>query len=335
MPFLFIACLLAISIMIGGCTSMQNQMVTTTGKYPDKPIMIIVPFTAGGGVDLAARALTNSATKYLGQPLVVVNKPCGTGVVGWNELASSNPDGYTIGMAEVELLLHPLYDSTKYNYPTALEPLCQISSIPLLLVIKADQPWQNVNELVNYARQHPGELKFSHTGIGSLNHILGESLAHSTGIKLKQVPFQGGSELLTALLGDHVQIAILSPALVKEHLKNGTVRVLAIASDRRLTDPVFSNVPTFKEQGLDIVFSNSWGIAVPKELPIEVKTKLTNGLELIITDPEFKKDMENLGVNVEYLGPKESQELWITESKKLTKALQETGIVDLIKSQKQ
>lgn len=135
-----VAALLIGMIIIGGCTSMQTAKVPDTPKYPDRPITVIVPFSAGGASDIVARALEKNAIKYIGQPLAVVNKPGGGGAVGWNELAASNPDGYTIGITGVEIILHPLYGPTKYNYLTALEPIAQVSNASWVMVVRADQP---------------------------------------------------------------------------------------------------------------------------------------------------------------------------------------------------
>jgi tripartite-type tricarboxylate transporter receptor subunit TctC len=327
--------LLLISIMIGGCNTIEPKPVVKTIKYPDKPINIIVPFSAGGGLDLLARAMERTSSQHLGQPLIVVNKPGGAGTIGWNELVGAVPDGYTIGMSAVDIILQSLYGSTKYNYPTALEPLVQISSYPMVMVVQADQPWQNVDDLVRYARQHPGQLKFGNNGIGSVPHVLSELVAHTAGIKLESVPFRGASESLSALLGGHIQIVFINPTTIKEHLKAGTIRALAVTSEQRLTDPVFADVPTFKEQGLDIEFSNWIGVSAPKEMPIEVKAKLADGLKTIIVEPEFQKNLESIGLTVDYLNPEESQAKWIADNQKLSKIVQETGILDRIKEQKQ
>jgi len=309
-------------------------MPTITNKFPEKPITMIVPFSAGGGTDLIARAMEKVSVKYLGQALVVVNKPGGTGTAGWNELVSSSPDGYTVGMTVTDLILQPSYGSTKYYYLTALEPLVQISSSPSVMIVNADQPWQNVYELIEYAKQHPGQLKFGHAGIGSLPHIIGEDFGKVANIKIEQVPFRGSSEATAALLGKHIQIAFMNPISVKEQIKNGTVRALAVSSEKRLSDPALVGIPTFKEQGIDVVFSYWYGVAAPKGLSPEVKTKLAGGFKAMISDPEFRNNMDVLGVEVEYLGPKEAQEKWRDDNEKLTKIIQETGILDLIKGQK-
>ncbi len=121
------------SLMIGGCTSMQIGISSQNEKYPIKPINVIVPFSLGTSYDMLARMLEKTAPQLLGQPLVVVNKPGGTGTIGWNEVVIAPPDGYTLTITGIETLLQPLYGSTKYDYPTALEPLAQIASAPLNL----------------------------------------------------------------------------------------------------------------------------------------------------------------------------------------------------------
>jgi tripartite-type tricarboxylate transporter receptor subunit TctC len=333
MMVLLVALLLSI-LIIGGCSTMENKTVATTSKYPEKPITLVVTFGVGGGMDLVARLLEKTAPTHLGQPLVIVNKPGGAGTLGWNEVAGAAPDGYTIGMTGIEVLLQPLYGPTKYHYPTALDPLVQVSESSMAMAIQAEQPWENLDDFIAYARQHPGEIKFGHAGIGSITHVAGETFAKAADIQLDSVPFQSGTESTANLLGGHVQVIFTSPALVKEHLRNGTLRTLAIAGEQRLLDPVFTGIPTFKEQGLDVIGTSWFGIAAPKGLPSDVKNKLTNGLKAIINEPEFQKNIEQLGLQVNYLGPKESEEKWLTDSQKFTKTVQETGILEKIKAQK-
>ncbi|KYZ75614.1 ABC transporter substrate-binding protein [Anaerosporomusa subterranea] len=313
---------------------MQNKPVETISKYPDKPITIIVPYSVGGSTDLTARELEKTATKHLGQPLVVVNKPGGAGTIGWNELAGASPDGYTLGIVANEIVLHPLYSQTKYHYPTALEPVVQISSVSSVLAVQAKQPWQTLDDLVAYAKEHPGQLKFAHGGTGSINHVVGEMFGKTAGITIEQVPFRGGGEITAALLGGHVQIAVVGPAAIKEHVKSGTVRILAVSGEQRLNDPVLGNVPTFKEQGLDVVCTYWIGVGAPKGLPAEVKAKLAAGFKEIITSPEFKTNQEKLGLQLDYLDQQAAAAKWLEEGQKFAKVVQETGIADLIKAQK-
>ncbi|SDF07460.1 tripartite tricarboxylate transporter substrate binding protein [Sporomusa acidovorans] len=304
-------------------------------KYPAKPITIIVPFAAGGGMDIIARSLEKSSIKHLGQPVIVVNMPGGSGTIGMNELAGSKLDGYTIGAVSSGLILQPLYGQTRYHYPTALDPLVKVVDTPVIVATLADKPWGNLSELVSYAKEHPGEIKFSHSGLGTMEHIVGETFAKETSLDIKQVPFKGSSESLAALLGGHVQLIFAaSPAVLKEHIKNGTIKVLGVADEKRLTIPGFENIPTFKEQGINVAFSFWNGIAAPKGLPPAEKEKLAAGLKAMIDDPEFKKNMEEMGISVGYMGPEEFGAEWIKDNEELTKIVKETGIAELIAAQK-
>ncbi|MDU4961005.1 MAG: tripartite tricarboxylate transporter substrate binding protein [Sporomusaceae bacterium] len=303
-------------------------------KYPEKTITMIVPHGVGGGTDLIARELEKKAIAYLGQPLVVVNKPGGGGTIGWNELASANPDGYTLGIVGNEIVLHPLYGQTKFHYPTALEPVIQISSGSSVLVVQANQQWKTIGDLVAYAKQHPGQIKFAHTGIGSIHHVIGEMFAKATGIAIEQVPFRGAGEVASALLGGHVQMAIIGPAVIKEHIKHGSLRALAVSPGKRLSDTELQSIPTFKEQGIDVVCSYWMGIGAPKGLPADVKVKLTNAFAQIVTSDEFKASQEKLGLEVDYLDSQATAVKWLEEGDKFAKVIQETGIADLIKTQK-
>lgn len=332
---LLITVLLLALITMGGCGGMQSTSVNTQDKYPSKPITLIVQYSAGGSADFLARSMEKKAKEYLGQPLAIVNKPGGGGTIAWNELAEAKPDGYTLAMTGTGVILQPLYGPTRYNYATALEPIAQIAITPVIAVVRADSPWKTIEDVVEYAKLHPGEIKFGHSGLGSGTHIVGEMFAKEAGIEIEQVPFQGASEAVAAALGGHVQLLFASsPSDIKEFVKSGQLRALAIPEEKRLTQPEFADVPTFKERGLNVVFTVWQGIAAPKELPEDVKNKLAQGFRKIVTDPEFIKNMADMGMTVEYLGPQESTDKWISDSNVLTRIVKETGIAERIAAQK-
>ena len=326
--------LLLISIIMGGCTNRQSQTTNAKNNYPNKPITVIVPYSAGGGLDLLARSMEKKAPQYLGQPLIVVNKPGGAGCIGWNELASASPDGYTIGISAIDLLIQPLYGTTRYHYPSALEPIAQVATSPFLMVVNAEQPWHDVDAVVKYAKQFPGQLKFGHSGIGSTSHIIGETFANVAGVTLERVPFHGANDSTVALLGNHIQVAFIPPSTAKEQIKNGTLRALATTGQKRLTDPDLAQIPTFTELGLDIVSTTWIGVATPKNLPPEIKTELEEGFKAMIADPEFKANIENLNWQIEYLNSENSKAKWSSDVNKLAKSIRETGILEQIKAQK-
>lgn len=324
----------ALLCLFVGCGTLSDKAIHSEEKYPTKPITLIVPFSAGGGSDLTARAMEKLAIKYLGQPIVVVNKLGGGGTIGWNEIAGANPDGYTLCIANVGVILQPLYSATRYHYLTALEPIAQIVSVPIVVAVKADQPWDNINQLLQYAKANPGEIKFGHAGLGTEYHVAGEMLARNAGIQMEQVPFQGGSEALASLLGGHIQLLFTAPAAVKEHVKAGRVKVLGVVSEKRCNDPLFIGVPTLKEQGVNVVFSAWNGLVAPKGLSSEVKAKLEEGFRGIITDPEFVTRMQEMGMEPDYLAPRDALNKLIDENERLGKIIKETGIAEKIAAQK-
>lgn len=305
--------------------------VKTDAAFPSKRIEIIVPFGPGGGSDAHARALQKVAAKYLNQPLVAINKPGGGGNVGYSELVTAAPDGYTWGVASPEIIFHSVYGQSKYHFLTALDPIAQICTASLVLVVNADSPWHSVDDVIQYARSHNEPLRFAHSGIGSASHVLGEVFGKKYGVKTTQVPFKGGSEKNAMLLGNHVDLMFHSSTAVLEFVKSGKMRVLALASSKRLQNPVLADVPTFKELGKDIELNNWYGIATPKPLDDKVKAVLSEKLKAMILDPEFKTILEQLGTELDYLSPTEFQEKWIQEADNFKKMVTETGIIEQMK----
>jgi tripartite-type tricarboxylate transporter receptor subunit TctC len=314
---------------------MQNKTtMKADAEYPVKSITVIVPFTAGGMTDILTRAMEKTAAKYFDQPFVIANKPGGAGTIAWNELVKVKPDGYTIGVATIGSVLQPIYGQSKYNYPTALEPIAQFANPPLVMSILPNSKYSSLAEFVEYAKEHPGEIKFGHSGLGAGTHVLAEMFAQAANIKMEQVPFQGSSEEIAALLGGHIDIIVSGTPELKDYVKSNTIKVLAITGSHRSSDGNFSNVPTFKEQGFNVMMDNWHCIAVPKELPPEIKTKLAIGLKNIINDPEYQLAMRKLGIEAEYLGPEDCIKKWAFDSEILTKVVHETGIFERIAAQK-
>lgn len=334
-PKIVVGVMLVLAIAILGGCSMQNKGATgADAKYPAKPITVIVSFAAGGVTDIVARGMEKAAMKYFGQPFVIVNKPGGAGTIAWNELVKVKPDGYTIGVATIGVVLQPIYGQSKYNYPTALDPIAQIANPPLVMVISPNSKFKTLSELVEYAKAHPGEIKYGHNGLGSSPQVIAEMFAHAAGIKLEQVPFQGSSETMAALLGGHIDIAFNGIPEIREYVKGDKLRVLAISGTHRINNADFSHIPTFKEQGYNVEIGNWICIVVPKEMPNSIRNNLVEGIRNIVGDPEFQSTMEQLGVEAEYLSPEECLSMWTTETQVLSKAVRETGIADKIAAQK-
>lgn len=326
---------LFVALAIFWCMTMVTGFLDMRAEYPAKPINVIVPYAAGGSADVVARLLEKTAKQQIGQPFVIIDKPGGAAIIAMNGLAGASPDGYTIGIVPMSVMLQPLFGPTRYHYPTALEPLAKVVSAPMILCTSTELSWQSLAELVAYAKKHPGEIKFGHAGLGTATHLTGEMFAREAGIDIVQVPFKGDSEALAALLGGHIQLIIAAtPSPLKEHVNNGTIRLLGVAAEKHLTIPGFENVPTLKDQGINVVFDSWLGVAAPKGMAKNDKEKIAAGLKQMVNNPEFKKSTEDIGMSVEYLGPNEFSDQWIADNAKLTKIVKETGIAELIAAQK-
>nr|WP_092074995.1 tripartite tricarboxylate transporter substrate binding protein [Dendrosporobacter quercicolus]NSL49547.1 tripartite tricarboxylate transporter substrate binding protein [Dendrosporobacter quercicolus DSM 1736] len=319
--------------LVAGCGT-KEAPATVAEKYPDKPITLIVPFAPGGASDMVARALGKVAYKHMGQNVIVKNVLGAGGILGWNELVESKDDGYTLGVVDNSALLPTLYETSGYYYPSALDPLVQVIELPDIAVVRSDSPWNSLSELVDYAKQHPHTVKFGHSGLGTGNHLVGEMIAQDAGIALDQVPFKGTSESLAALLGGHIQLMFAIAPRMQEHVKSGTVKVIGVAATKRINDPLYSNVPTFQEQGIDVVFTYWMGIGAHKGMPKEIKAKLLVELEKTVNDPEYIENMKKLGMEVNYLGHEEFFQKWLKESRRLTKVVKDSGIAEKIAEQK-
>lgn len=295
-------------------------------QFPTKPIQVIVPMAHGGASDLTARAMEKLAKKYLGQPLVIVNKTGASGVIGYNELVNSRKDGYTLGLSAPNMLLQPLYGITPNDYGKMTEPICQAVFNPVAVSVLADSPIKSIDDLVKYAQANPGKIKYAYSNVGSLPHVLSGMFVKETNVKMEPVPFATGSESTIAFLGGNVQLLFSSLVEIKSHAKDGKVRILAVSSANRMPD--LPDIPTLKECKVDAEASAWFGICAPAGIPADVKAKLADGFKKIVADPEFKKTVENLGFYVEYLGPDASAKKWKSEIGAFTKAIKESGIGD-------
>lgn len=317
--------------------AMAAVMVTAPGTagavYPDKPIKVVVPYSPGGSTDAVGRTVARVAEKYLGQPFVIENKPGAGGMIGLNAVVEAEPDGYTIGITNSGLVTQSLYGSNKHDYPTALEALGQVGEIPFVFAVNSKSKFKDLKDLVAYAKQHPKEVKYGITGVGNTAHLGPKYIELEAGIKMASVNFDGGAPLLAALLGGHIDGAANNPVDLREHLKAGKARVLAVFGDKRLPYDWIKDAPTAREQGYDIIMTLWQGLGGPKGMPADVKAKLADGIGKIIQDPETQKAISNLGLEPVYLDADAFAKKWLEEQKRMRRLVTETGVLDLIKSQ--
>jgi tripartite-type tricarboxylate transporter receptor subunit TctC len=259
--------------------------------FPNKPITMYIGYAAGGMADLTGRGLATEAERILGVPVVVENKAGGSSAVGCSLLATKKPDGYTIA-AIGSTALHTVPIMTDLNY----DPLKDFTYIiaytknPLSLCVRSDSPFKTLPELIKYARDNPGKLSYSSTGVGSNSHLIVEHVAKEANVKFKHVPFKGGIESYTALLGGHVDF-VGGAGSDRNYAKAGQFRMLVIFRETR--DPIFPDVPTWIELGYKAPPEIGYYMLVaPKNLPDPVYKKLESAFTQAANSPKFQEVLE-------------------------------------------
>ncbi|MGE0719291.1 MAG: tripartite tricarboxylate transporter substrate binding protein [Alphaproteobacteria bacterium] len=264
------------------------------GTFPTKPIQLIIPFTPGGATDLTSRALAKAAEKPLGQPIAVVNKPAGGGAAAMQEVARSQPDGYTIiNFTAIQAAIAPHMREVPYDAAKDFTPIMLYGAFNTFVAVRADSPYKTLRELLDFAKKNPRVLTSGISVIGASSHLGMARLANDAGAQVTFVPFGGGAPAITALLGRHVGSAVTSGEVLP-HVQSGDVRLLATLMGRRVPD--LPDVPTVRELGFDWDI-NSWlGIAGPAGMPEPVLRKLEQAFLAAMDDEAFKKSMSDLAV---------------------------------------
>lgn len=269
-------------------------------EYPTRPITLIVPWAAGGGTDAVARVLAREAEPILGTTINVENRTGGGGAVGHSAVAQARPDGYTIGLTTIELVIQPHIQDVPYSHEQ-LEPIIQVNEDPASITVRADSPWQTLDDFVEYARQNPGQLRGSGTGHAGIWHLALLELQRESGTEYTFVPSAGAAPAVTDLLGGHIDFTPASPPEVAAQVEAGQLRLLAVSGDNR--HPNFPDVPTMREQGYDVGTMVWRGIQAPKGTPQEIIDILHDAFRQAYESQGFRDTMNNLGLGMAYGDP--------------------------------
>jgi tripartite-type tricarboxylate transporter receptor subunit TctC len=280
-----IAAALVTLMAFGACTTASAQ------PYPNKPIHIIVPFSAGGITDVIGRALGQRLAEAWGQQVVVENKPGGgTGQVGTEYVAKSAPDGYTLMVtADATFVTAPhVYSKLPYDALNDFAPITGLGISPQALIVHPSLAVGNVGELVALAKTRPGAINYGTFGIGSSGHLNIILIEGMTGTKFTPVHYRGAAPGITDVIGGHIQMMIVSIGLITQPWQAGQLKVLGFGSSKRL--PQYPDVPTLAESGLPGYEAGSWyGLAAPKGTPPDVVAKLNAETRRIFSDPAFQE----------------------------------------------
>ena len=280
-------------------------------EFPTKPVTLMIPFGPGGASDLTARAFVSAAPEFLGQPLIIQLKPGGGGAIASDIVAKASPDGYTL------LMGGPGPNTTlpaiegRSRGPDDMAAVCRINYNAMLTLVPANAPYKTLQDLIQYVKAHPGQLKFGHAGIWGGPDLLWKQIQLKAGITTKIIPYDGGAEALVALLGGHIDVACLFPTQSAPHIKAGKLRALAVSDLKR--DPDFPDVPTLREGGVDVMSIVWKGVLAPKTTPRPVIDKLALAFKKILEDPSSKAMIKKLGDDFHYLGPDELTKSWREE----------------------
>lgn len=285
------------------CLAPLADIVLAQDKYPTKPITFVVGFAPGGSSEVAGRALTNSASKFLSQPINLITKPGGGSAIALTWLKNEKPDGYTIGLLSAGGVAAPHFRKLEYDPARDFTTIMQYSSVRLGLAVRSDSPWQTLEQFIAYARANPEAVRYSTAGPNSSSHMVMYQLATLANVKFKHIPFEGSSPAVTALLGGHVE-AIAEDTVWKPHVLSGRLRLLAVFGEKRLG--FAPSVPTLKEAGYDIFSPNMVMIVGPKGLPSDVVETLHGAFKKALEDPNVLSVLEKLELTVIYRNPQDT-----------------------------
>ncbi len=300
-----------------------TPMLTLAQEYPARPITLINPLPPGGTLDLQGRAFAAVVEKYLGKPMVVLNKIGAAGAVGSLTVAQAKPDGYTLGLgwsAQTALIINEILEGRKPSFTVDdFITLGRFTDSSPVFLVPFNSPWKTIQQALEDIKAHPNTYSFSSGGIQSISHLPMEALIVEMGLKLRHVPFQGGGPAFTALIGEHVQCSAQYPGTSLPKIKAKQLRVLASFSEKRLKN--YEDVPTFKELGYN-VFHSSWvGMVAPKGTPAPIVERLRTLVKQVTADPAFVDVIVKAGDEVEYADAEATKKAWGKEYERLQNLL--------------
>lgn len=264
-------------------------------SFPSKPVHILVPYAAGGAVDVLARTLGAALAKSWGQQPVIDNRPGAGGIIASQALTQAAPDGYTlILVASGHPLNQFIYPSVPYDTFKDFTAITEVASSPLAIVVQKDSPYKTLQDLLAAAKKDPEKLSYGMSGNGTSAHLAGELLNHMAGIKIVSIPYKGGAPALTAVIAGEIPLSINPLAEAIGQLDGGPVRALAVTSAQRAK--ALPNVPTVAEAGVpgyDV--SVWWGFLGPAKMPPEIVAKLEADLKTALTDPTVISTLDKIG----------------------------------------
>lgn len=300
--------------------------VTQGASFPDKPIRLIVPFTAGGNVDNSARTIGQGLSEQLGQSVIVENKPGANTLIGAEFVARANPDGYTLLLGTPEsLAINPhVYRKISYEPLKDFAAVGLVGNFPFALVVNPKLPAKNIREFVALAKSAPGKMNYSSWGVGSTSQITFEKFNQVAGIDLTHIPFQGAAPAITAIAADEVQAMMVPLSVAIPQAAGGKVKILGITTGQRFASA--PDIPTFQEQGYPVVMSGWHLIVAPKKTSPAVLQTLNQNLNKALETQTTKDALIRIGIEPSPSSIAQANKLMQTEYERWGKTAKDAGI---------
>ena len=293
--------------------------------YPNRTVEMIVPFAAGGGTDLIARLLSDGLSRRLGQSFVAINRPGANTNLGTQMVVRAAPDGYSLVMASIGLAANPaLYRKLPFNPQTDLAPISLIANSPTILVVHPSLPVNSVAAFISYVKARPGDLNYASYGVGSGPHLAAEMFQAATGTRIVHIPFNGGGPAAVAVLSNNVQMLFSSVLPVLSMIRSGTLKPIAIASDRRLA--LLPDVPTFRENGVDYKTGTWFGLLAPAATPAAIVARLHAATADVLADAGTRDKLIEQGAEIVADSPAEFRQFIKDESDRLSAVIRSANI---------
>ncbi len=293
-------------------------------SYPSKQIELVVPFVAGGTTDTVARLISQRLSEW-GQPVIVSNRPGGGSSIGTNIAAKAAPDGYTLLVTTFALAVNASLQKQPYDAVKDFVAITELSTIPLMLVVHPSLPINNLKEFIEHSKTQPAGLDYATSGPGTSTHLAAEMFKAMTGAKLVHVPFKGNAEVINALVGGHVKVHFGLSASMLQHVRNGTLRVIAVTTEKRLPD--LPEVPTIAELGYPAYEISSWqGVFAPAGTPKDIVGKLNREIVAMLKTPDVHARITKEGAIPIGSSPEEFSARFKNEVEKWARVVKSAGL---------
>lgn len=297
-----------LSGILAMCVVMSGAVAA---DFPDKPLRLVIPYPAGGTSDILGRMLQPAVAAATGQPVVVDNKPGGASTIGTSLVARSAPDGHTLLLADLALLVNPgLLKNIPYNTTKDFRAVTALAKAPLVMLVNPSVPANTLAELMALAKSKPGSLNFGSGGYATSTHMAGEMFNKATGLNIVHVPYQGVAPAMIGVLSGQVQIYFGGTTTGLAHIETGKLKALAVTGDKR--SPLMPNVPTFKELGIEGMKADTyWGLYAPAATDAGKVTALNTFFHKALADPAVIARASKLGLELIGNSPEEQQKEFV------------------------